>query len=83
MDKSDPWRTVAQDIELSTAKEAVKAMPNLQAIIQYKAQIFFGMSTKDNHWSNQKEDVRIQNKEARRILIELEALAQRPDRDNI
>ncbi|GKB87661.1 hypothetical protein Tco_0959933 [Tanacetum coccineum] len=41
-----------------------------------KAQICFGMSTKDNHWSDQREDVRIQNKEARRILIELEALAQ-------
>ncbi|GKG34736.1 hypothetical protein Tco_0437432, partial [Tanacetum coccineum] len=27
-------------------------------------------------WSDQKEDVRVQNKEARRILIELEALAQ-------
>ncbi|GJR26104.1 hypothetical protein Tco_1102336 [Tanacetum coccineum] len=45
---------------------------NLQAIIQYKAQICFGKSTKDNHWSDQREDVRVQNKEARRILIELE-----------
>ncbi|GJZ69931.1 hypothetical protein Tco_0633481 [Tanacetum coccineum] len=26
MDKSDAWRSVAQDIELSAAKEAVKAM---------------------------------------------------------
>ncbi|GKA19476.1 hypothetical protein Tco_0699391 [Tanacetum coccineum] len=26
MDKSDAWRTITQDIELSTAKEAVKAM---------------------------------------------------------
>ncbi|GKA96614.1 hypothetical protein Tco_0818709 [Tanacetum coccineum] len=83
MDKSDAWRTVAQDIELSAAKKVVKAMRNLQAIIQCKAQICFGMSTKDNHWSDQKEDVRIQNKEAKRILIELEALAQRPGRDNI
>ncbi|GKD96778.1 putative polyprotein, partial [Tanacetum coccineum] len=64
-------------------KEAVKAMRNLQAIIQYKAQICFGQSTKDNHWSDQREDVRIQNKEARRILIELEALAQRLGRNNI
>nr|GFB16121.1 ORFIII-like polyprotein [Tanacetum cinerariifolium] len=49
MDKSDAWRSVAQDLELSAAKEAVKAMPNLQAIIQCKAQICFGRSTKDNH----------------------------------
>nr|GEW25614.1 ORFIII-like polyprotein [Tanacetum cinerariifolium] len=76
MDKSDAWRSVAQDLELSAAKETVKAMQNLQAIIQCKAQICFGKSTKDNHWSDQREDVRIQNKEARRILIELEALAQ-------
>ncbi|GJT48745.1 Orf y [Tanacetum coccineum] len=65
MDKSDAWRSVAQDLELFAAKEAVKAMRNLQAIIQYKAQICFGQSTKDNHWSDQREDVRIQNKEAR------------------
>ncbi|GKE81921.1 hypothetical protein Tco_1551921, partial [Tanacetum coccineum] len=50
MDKSDAWRSVAQDLELSAAKEAVKAMRNLQATIQYKAQICFGKSTKDNHW---------------------------------
>nr|GFA76993.1 hypothetical protein [Tanacetum cinerariifolium] len=50
MDKSDAWRSVAQDLELSAAKEAVKAMQNLQAIIQCKAQICFGQSTKDNHW---------------------------------
>ncbi|GKA69630.1 hypothetical protein Tco_0775694 [Tanacetum coccineum] len=37
MDKSDAWRSVAQDLELSAAKEAVKAMRNLQAIIQCKA----------------------------------------------
>nr|GEX43633.1 protein NRT1/ PTR FAMILY 2.11-like [Tanacetum cinerariifolium] len=49
MDKSDAWRSVAQDLELSAAKEAVKAMRNLQAIIQCKAQICFGQSTKDNH----------------------------------
>ncbi|GJX85962.1 hypothetical protein Tco_0336736 [Tanacetum coccineum] len=42
MDKSDAWRSVAQDLELSAAKEAVKAMRNLQATIQYKAQICFG-----------------------------------------
>ncbi|GJW02339.1 hypothetical protein Tco_1561195 [Tanacetum coccineum] len=83
MDKSNAWRTVAQDIEISAAKEAVKAMRSLQAIIQCKAQICFGKSTKDNHWSDQREDVRIQNKEARRILIELEALAQRLGRNNI
>nr|GEU79654.1 acetyl-coenzyme A synthetase, chloroplastic/glyoxysomal isoform X2 [Tanacetum cinerariifolium] len=41
---------VAQDIELSAAKEAVKAMRSLQAIIQCKAQICFGKSTKDNYW---------------------------------
>ncbi|GJW41197.1 hypothetical protein Tco_0067042 [Tanacetum coccineum] len=82
MDKSNAWRSVAQDIEISTSKEAVKAMRSLQAIIQCKDQICFGMSTKDNHWSNQREDVRIQNKEARRILIELEALAQRLGRNN-
>ncbi|GJW64753.1 hypothetical protein Tco_0116637 [Tanacetum coccineum] len=52
MDKSDAWRSVAQDLELSAAKEAVKAMRNLQATIQYKAQICFGKSTKDNHWSD-------------------------------
>nr|GEZ71886.1 TPA: orf y [Tanacetum cinerariifolium] len=50
MDKSDAWRSVAQDLSLSAAKEAVKAMRNLQAIIQCKAQICFGRSTKDNHW---------------------------------
>ncbi|GKB90745.1 Orf y [Tanacetum coccineum] len=33
MDKSDAWRSVAQDLELTAAKEAVKAMQNLQAII--------------------------------------------------
>nr|GEV84397.1 retrovirus-related Pol polyprotein from transposon TNT 1-94 [Tanacetum cinerariifolium] len=49
MDKSDAWRSVAQDLEISAAKEAVKAMRNLQAIIQCKAQICFGQSTKDNH----------------------------------
>ncbi|GJV41555.1 hypothetical protein Tco_1419995 [Tanacetum coccineum] len=76
MDKSDAWRSVAQDQELSAAKEAVKAMRNLQAIIQCKAQICFGQSTKDNHWSNKREDVRIQNKEARRILIELDESKQ-------
>ncbi|GJY28121.1 Orf y [Tanacetum coccineum] len=32
MDTSDAWRSVAQDLELSAAKEAVKAMRNLQAI---------------------------------------------------
>ncbi|GJT09726.1 hypothetical protein Tco_0856768 [Tanacetum coccineum] len=37
MDKSDAWRLVAQDLELSAAKEVVKAMRNLQAIIQCKA----------------------------------------------
>nr|GEU85609.1 retrotransposon protein, putative, Ty3-gypsy subclass [Tanacetum cinerariifolium] len=37
MDKSNAWRSVAQDIEVSTAKEAVKAMQSLQAIIQCKA----------------------------------------------
>nr|GEU33950.1 putative polyprotein [Tanacetum cinerariifolium] len=49
MDKSDAWRSVAQDLELSAAKETVKAMRNLQAIIQCKTQIFFRKSTKDNH----------------------------------
>ncbi|GKE08615.1 hypothetical protein Tco_1412166 [Tanacetum coccineum] len=49
MDKSDAWRSVAQDLKLSAAKEAIKAMRNLQAIIQYKDQICFGESTKDNH----------------------------------
>ncbi|GKB61957.1 hypothetical protein Tco_0918143 [Tanacetum coccineum] len=49
MDKSDAWRSIAQDLELSAAKEAVKAMQNLQAIIQCKAQICLGQSTKDNH----------------------------------
>nr|GFD01251.1 hypothetical protein [Tanacetum cinerariifolium] len=83
MDKSDAWRSVAQNLELSATKEAVKAMRNLQAIIQCKAQICFGQSTKDNHWSDQREDVRIQNKEARRILIELKALAQGLGRNNI
>ncbi|GKD25158.1 retrotransposon protein, putative, ty3-gypsy subclass [Tanacetum coccineum] len=39
IDKSDAWRSVAQDLELLAAKEAVKAMRNLQAIIQCKAQI--------------------------------------------
>ncbi|GKF85534.1 hypothetical protein Tco_0253361, partial [Tanacetum coccineum] len=47
MDKSDAWRSVAQNLELSAAKEAVKAMQNLQAIIQCKAHICFGKSTKD------------------------------------
>ncbi|GJV73445.1 Orf y [Tanacetum coccineum] len=37
MDKSDAWRLVARDLELSVAKEAVKAMRNLQAIIQCKS----------------------------------------------
>ncbi|GKA60093.1 hypothetical protein Tco_0759406 [Tanacetum coccineum] len=41
MDKSNAWRSVAQDIKLSAAKEAVKAMRSLQAIIQYIAQICF------------------------------------------
>ncbi|GJW62532.1 hypothetical protein Tco_0111867 [Tanacetum coccineum] len=41
MDKSNAWRSVAEDIKLSAAKEAVKAMRSLQAIIQYKAQICF------------------------------------------
>nr|GEW43806.1 TPA: orf y [Tanacetum cinerariifolium] len=83
MDEFNAWRTVAQDIEVSAVKEAVKAMRRLQAIIQCKAQICFGKSTKDSHWSDQREDVRVQNKEARRILIELEALAQRLGRNNI
>nr|GFC06720.1 hypothetical protein [Tanacetum cinerariifolium] len=83
MDKSDAWRSVAQELELSAVKEAVKAMRNLQAILQCKAQICFGRSIKDNHWSDQREDVRVQNKEARRILIELEALAQGLGRNNI
>ncbi|GKG05693.1 hypothetical protein Tco_0325779, partial [Tanacetum coccineum] len=83
MDKSDAWRSVAQDLKLSAAKEAVKVMRNLQAIIQCTAQICFGQSTEDNHWSDQREDVRVQNKEARRILIELEALAQRLGLNNI
>ncbi|GKB65345.1 hypothetical protein Tco_0921531 [Tanacetum coccineum] len=39
MNKSDAWRSVAQNLELSEAKEVVKAMRNLQAIIQCKAQI--------------------------------------------
>ncbi|GJX49226.1 Orf y [Tanacetum coccineum] len=77
------YTKVAQDLELSAAKEVIKAMRNLQAIIQCKAQICFGKSTKDNHWSDQREDVRVQNKEARRILIDLEALAQRLRRNNI
>ncbi|GJR21845.1 Orf y [Tanacetum coccineum] len=37
MDKSNAWRSVTQDIELSAAKEAVKAIRSLQAIIQCKA----------------------------------------------
>ncbi|GJV96659.1 hypothetical protein Tco_1548236 [Tanacetum coccineum] len=56
MNKSYAWRSVAQDIELSAAKEAVKAMQSLQAIIQCKTQICFGMSTKDNHWKGFLED---------------------------
>ncbi|GJU52434.1 gamma-tubulin complex component 2 [Tanacetum coccineum] len=56
MDKSNARRSVAQDIELSAAKEAVKVMRSLQAIIQCKAQICFGMSTKDNHWKRFLED---------------------------
>ncbi|GJT48750.1 Orf y [Tanacetum coccineum] len=56
MDKFDAWRSVAQDLELAEAKEAVKAMRNLQVIIQYKAQICFGQSTKDNHWKGFLED---------------------------
>nr|GEY93109.1 TPA: orf y [Tanacetum cinerariifolium] len=83
MDKSNAWRTVTQDIKVSASKEAVKAMRSLQAIIQCKAQICFGKSTKDNHWSDQREYVKVQNKEAKRILIELEALAQRLGRNNI
>ncbi|GJY54512.1 Orf y [Tanacetum coccineum] len=45
MDKSDAWRSVAQDIKLSATKEAVKAMRSLQAIIQCKAQICFGIKS--------------------------------------
>ncbi|GKF13962.1 hypothetical protein Tco_0055424, partial [Tanacetum coccineum] len=55
MDKSDAWRSVVQDIKLSTAKEAVKAMQSLQAIIQCKTQICFCMLTKDNHWPDKKK----------------------------
>ncbi|GKD72023.1 hypothetical protein Tco_1326113 [Tanacetum coccineum] len=36
MDKSDAWRSVAQDIELSAAKEAVKAMRSLQKTSEFK-----------------------------------------------
>ncbi|GJY83380.1 hypothetical protein Tco_0496756 [Tanacetum coccineum] len=82
MDKSNAWRAVAQDIEVSATKEAVRAMQSLQAIIHCKAQICFGKSTKDKHWSDQGEYVK-QNKEATRILVELEALAQRLGHNNI
>ncbi|GKA42590.1 hypothetical protein Tco_0735250 [Tanacetum coccineum] len=34
MDKSNAWRSVAQDTKVSAAKEAVKTMRSLQAIIQ-------------------------------------------------
>ncbi|GKF00349.1 hypothetical protein Tco_0023699 [Tanacetum coccineum] len=71
MDKSDAWRSIAQELELSAAKEAVKAMRHLQATIQYKAQICFGKSTKDNHWSDQREDVRVQNKKPKESSLNL------------
>ncbi|GJV71544.1 ORFIII-like polyprotein [Tanacetum coccineum] len=78
-DKSDDREISGRSgpLNLQQQKKAVKAMRNsYKQHLQYKAQICFGKSTKDNHWSDQREDVRVQNKEARRILIELEALAQ-------
>ena len=77
------WQTTAQQIELGAAKEAISAMRNLQAILQHKAQIFLGKSSKNNSWADQWEPVRIQNKEVRRILIKLEGLAQTLGRNNV
>nr|GFB65677.1 hypothetical protein [Tanacetum cinerariifolium] len=72
MDKSDAWRLVAQDLELSAAKEAVKVIRNLQAILQCKAQICFGRSTKDNHWRVGKGFSRIETPLFEGMLLEQE-----------
>ncbi|GJZ60384.1 hypothetical protein Tco_0616200 [Tanacetum coccineum] len=60
MDKSDCEDQIGQgclvNFQISKKESSDKAMRNLQAIIQYKAQICFGQSTKDNHWSDQRED---------------------------
>ncbi|GJS54145.1 hypothetical protein Tco_0627507 [Tanacetum coccineum] len=42
VDKSDAWRSVAQDLELSASKEAVKAMQNTSYSYNAKPQICYG-----------------------------------------
>ncbi|GJT98064.1 hypothetical protein Tco_1093582 [Tanacetum coccineum] len=70
-----------QDLELSAAKEAVKAMRNLQAIIQCKdPKMLWDTQPTTTTGQTKKRMLRIQNKEAEYLHIELTALAQRMGR---
>ena len=74
MDESSAYAGIAQQLERAAAKEAVIALRHLQAILAFKAQVCMSKSTKDNYWGDHWPDVKRQNKEARRILLELEKL---------
>ena len=72
--ESSAYAGIAQQLERAAANEAVTALRHLHAILDFKAQVCMSKSTKDNHWGDHWPDVKRQNKEARRILLELEKL---------
>ena len=72
--ESSAYFGIAQQLERAAAKEAVSAVRHLLAVLDFKAQVCMSMSTKDNYWGDHRPDVKRQNKETRRLLIELEKL---------
>ncbi|KAL4586663.1 hypothetical protein LXL04_011305 [Taraxacum kok-saghyz] len=72
--ESSAYAGIAQQLERTAATEAVAALRHLHAILDFKAQVCISKSTRDNHWGDHRPEVKRQNKDARRILLELEKL---------
>ena len=74
--ESNTLRNQALQLEIGATRITVQEVRNLQAILHYKAQLCIGLSTRDNYWRDIRNEVRYQAHKSRKILIELEELAQ-------
>ncbi|KAD3641373.1 hypothetical protein E3N88_30597 [Mikania micrantha] len=77
------YRDAAQRTENKAAEEAVRAMRNLQTVLDCKAQICLSKTIRDNYWGDHWLDIKRQNQEARRLLIKTEALCKELGRTTI
>ncbi|AIT58610.1 ORF4 [Yacon necrotic mottle virus] len=74
LEESSIYAGVAQQYEREAAKQAVRTMRHLQAVLDFKAQVCLAKSSADNYWGDHWPNVKKQNQQARKLLSELEAL---------